>query len=279
MAGERRRQRRRQRQRSGFATMAEALAAMQAAQGSVVTGAPPPTRITVAEYLAEWRVSMRGRLRGATWAGYGDIIRRSLVPHLGAMPLRNLTRARVKAFYMELADSTSVRGTPLSSRTVHSIHMVLRTALGAAVEDGLIGVNPADRAHKVAGGRPEMRTWTAEQVRVFLDHVVTAPDGAGLTPRERYCYGLDTRMLPLWRVIATTGMRRGEVLALRWRDIDLEQRVLRVQQARVRGAKGMEYAPPKTAKSRRSIPIDPVTADILCRHREAQATDRDAFGP
>jgi integrase len=73
-------------------------------------------------------------------------------------------------------------------------------------------------------------------------------------------------------------MRRGEVLALGWRDVDLERRVLRVQQSRSRGETGMVYCAPKTAKGRRSISLDPVTADLLRQHRQAQQTDREMLG-
>lgn len=269
---------RRQRQRSGFPTKAAALEAMYALQRDAAKGLPEPTRMTLAEYLWEWHASIRGRIRGGTWAGYRDTLRHYLIPALGDVPLRHLKRTRIKALYQELTERGGTKGQPLSPKTVHSIHMVLRVALGAAVEDGLLPANPADRAHRMPSGNREMRTWTAEQVRTFLDHVATAPEGPGLSPRERYRYGLDRRLLPLWRVFATTGMRRGEVLALRWRDVDLERRVLRVQQSRSRGERGMVYCAPKTAKGRRSIPLDPVTADLLRQHREAQQADRDLFG-
>lgn len=127
----------------------------------------------------------------------------------------------------------------LAPETVHDVAMFPHEVLADAVEDGLLARNPADGAHSLPRDRvASMRTWSAERVRSFLAHV----DG--------------DRPAALWRLAATAGMRSGEVLGLRRRDVDLEGGTVSVAQARVRGAEGLAYGPPKTSAGRRRIDID-----------------------
>jgi integrase len=106
-----------------------------------------------------------------------------------------------------------------------------------------------------------MKTWSRDELARFLAIVREDPRFA------------------LWRLAATTGLRRGEVLGLRWHDVELEAGRLRVTQQRVRGANGLGYGPPKTAKGRRSVALDPATAAAVRAHRVRQAEERLAFGP
>jgi integrase len=101
-----------------------------------------------------------------------------------------------------------------------------------------------------------MRTWSAEQVRAFLANVA------------------DDRLAALWRLAATTRMRRGEILGLRWRDLALDGAVLSVAQARVRGTDGLTYGPPKTSASRRRVDLDAATVAALRAHRRRQTDER-----
>ncbi len=119
----------------------------------------------------------------------------------------------------------------------------LRAALGDAVEDRVILSNPADHAHSKPKGRPEVRTWSAQEQSAFL--AFTAND-------------------PLFRLAATTGMRRGELLGLRWRDVDLGAGRVSVRQQYTRqGALGCAVSPPKSAHSIRDIDLDDVTTQTL----------------
>ncbi|MEP7081896.1 MAG: tyrosine-type recombinase/integrase [Chloroflexota bacterium] len=253
---------REQRSKGGFATKAAALDAMHGLQSAVASGTHiEPSRRTVAAYLEEWLPAIRREVRGGTWTSYELHVRAYIVPHIGRLPLQQLTRAAVKSLYATLADSGRVRGGGLSPKAVHNTHLVLRKALADAVEDRVLAHNPADGAHRLPTGRPEMLTWAAEQLDAFLASV--RPD----------------RYFALWRLAAMTGMRRGEVIGLRWSDVDLEAGTLRVQQQRVRGADGLTYAPPKTAKGRRNIGLDPATVAAVRAHRVAQVQERIAFGP
>lgn len=234
---------------------------MNELQAAVATGAfVEPSRQTVEQYLTSWHTSLRGRIRGGTWRGYELNLRRHIVPRIGRLPLQSLTRAAVKAMYADLEASGGPHRQPLSTKTVHNVHLTLRKALADAVEDRMIVANPADGAHRLGRDRPEMHTWSANELATFLASV----EGDSL--------------FALWRLAATTGMRRGEVLGLRWQEVDLDAARVQVVQQRVRGADGYAYGPPKTARGRRSIALDPITVGALRAHRQAQGVIRPNFG-
>jgi integrase len=147
-------------------------------------------------------------------------------------------------------------------KAVHNVHLLLHKALEDAMEDGLIPVNPARHAHKLAVRRPEMKTWTEDQVASFL-----------ASAREH-------RLFALWRVTATTGMRRGELLGLTWPALDTVARRLHVTQALAKGSRdGLpRFGPPKTDRGRRAVPLDPETVRVLQDHRRRQLQERTAAG-
>jgi len=254
---------REQRRAGGFATKAQAVEAMHALQSSAASGRfVEPSRQTVGQYLQTWLQSVRPpAVRGGTWRGYELNVRRHLVPRLGSLPLQQLNRAAVKAAYQDIAEQGSPSAGPLNAKTVHNVHLTLRKALHDAVEDRMLSHNPADGAHRLHRDRPEMKTWSADQLSTFLTAVA------------------DDERFPLWRLAATTGMRRGELLGLRWHDVDLNGGRVQVVQQRVRGDGGFTYGPPKTSKGRRSIALDPATVGALATHRKAQAVIRPRFGP
>jgi integrase len=157
----------------------------------------------------------------------------------------------------------------LSPRTVAYVHTILHRAFRDAVRWNLIVRNPADQADPPRGRpteRVRARTWTGEEIARFLD--ATA----------------DSRYSPLWRLIATTGMRRGEALGLRWDDIDLSEGRLSVNRTLVQvgdyrsGDTGSAWGTPKTARGRRAISLDPETVAALRAHRSRQHQERLAAG-
>jgi integrase len=179
-----------------------------------------------------------------------------VVPTIGALPLRSLTRAQLRSLYADLADHGGRGKRPLSAKSVHNVSLMLSRAFGDAVEDRIIDSNPGARAHKLPSGRRDMKTWTGDQVHAFL----------GSVARDR--------LAGLWRLAFSSGMRRGELLGLRWSDLDLDGATLSVQQTRIRGAEGLVYGSPKTAKGRRRIALDAATVVALRAHRRAQAAER-----
>jgi len=108
---------------------------------------------------------------------------------------------------------------------------------------------------------PEMHVWSPEQLRTFLEHVQ------------------EDRLYAAWLLLATTGMRRGEVAGLRWADIDLDAGRVSPRRPRVVVRYEVIVSEPKTAKGRRSLALDPATIAALREHRMRQLEDRLAVGP
>ena len=153
---------------------------------------------------------------------------------------------------------------PLSERTRLHIHVTLNAALNAAVDEGLIAINPATRAKAPRPQRREvgeLHTWTDAELRTFL--AATSAD----------------RLALLWRLLAATGMRRGEALGLKWSDLDLGAARVSIQRARVTVGYEVREQPPKTAQSRRAVPLDAGTVAALRAWKKQQTAERLEWGP
>jgi integrase len=151
----------------------------------------------------------------------------------------------------------------LSLRTVREIHTIISAALSQAVRDGLILANPANQAKPPTAkeaAAPEFTVWSAEELRIFLS-------------KER-----KSLQFALWHFVASTGVRRGEALGLRWRDIDWETKTATVRQTvgAIRG-KVIREPLPKSNKPR-VIDLDATTIKVLKAHRAAQAADKLQLG-
>jgi integrase len=193
-------------------------------------------------------------VRANTFANYELMVRVHLVPGLGARSLQKLTPAHVSGFYGDLLDGRTAKGTPLGVKSVRNIHAILRKALGDAAEWGYMTRNPAERVKVPRAPRANQhaakyQTWTQTEVRRFLAHVE------------------DDELYSLWTLAATTGMRRSELLGLRWRDIDLDGSRLSVVQTLVMVKGELIFGEPKTKRSARVVHLDAGTVAVLRRHR------------
>jgi integrase len=153
----------------------------------------------------------------------------------------------------------------LDPSTVKAVHVVLHKAFGAAVKWERLAKNPADHADppRVAVEADDMQTWTASQLRTFLEVTASSED----------------RNHALWVLLATTGMRRGEALGLRWQDVDLDAGRLRVVQTVLSINGKIAVSEPKTARGRRPIALDPATVAVLREHRRRMLEERMLVGP
>ena len=210
------------------------------------------SRRSLGDYLEDWLAACRD-IRANTARDYSVSIHKHIGPRLGDVPLQVVDRLRIRGLYRQLA------GSGLGEKTVHNVHICLRKALQDAVDDGLFRRNPA-RAHAKPKDRPEMRTWSADELATFLS------------------FAAQDQELALYHVAAATGMRRGELLGLRWRDVDLAGVRLSVRQQYTRQGKSLGFGPPKSAKSIRTIDLDGETVDLLREQRERQLFERRAWG-
>jgi integrase len=254
---------RKQKWHSGFRTrrdadkgLTEILARLD--QGTYVE----PTKQTVADFFDQWLAATRTTIRASTYSTYETMIRAHLKPRLGSLPLQSLTAARLNALYADLLREGRRDGKGgLSPASVRYVHAVTRKALSDAVRWNLLTRNVADAADPPRAARAQIKTWSAREVRAFLRHVEADP------------------LYAAYVLAATTGMRRGEVLGLRWQNLDLEASRLSVVQAlTVVGGYDVQFSEPKTARGRRSIALDDETVRVLREQRERQLLDRALMG-
>lgn len=251
--------------RSGFTSTDEASDALQDAlkqrkQNEKFSGKVP----TIGAYADEWVAGLK--LADSTIKGYKKIISNHITPQLGDIRLDKLTATRIARHYRDLekhgrADKVG-NGQPLSANSVHKVHVVLGAILDAAIEDGHLAVNPtkkrrtvkAPKSSEVRAQKPEIITWTAEQLTTFL-----------IWDREE----LKDELFALWWLIAYTGMRRSEALALKWSDINTKTMRISIRRA----VNTEDWTQIKTTKtgSARVIDVDAETLKVLASYKVTRA--------
>ena len=226
-------------------------ARLQAAQHAVQEGRLALGRDqTLRDYLVRWQEEIvRHSVRESTRLNYELAVRR-LQPLIGHAKLRALTPEQIQLAYSKLL------GTGLSARTVRQIHMVLRRALKQAVLWRLLDRNPTDAVRPPRPERKEMSVLDREQVARLLAGTVGDRDHA------------------LWTLLVTTGVREGEALGLLWSDVDLERGTVTIRRALQRLSGRSAFVEPKTARSRRTVPIPPSTRAVLAEHRRRQLEEQ-----
>ena len=222
-----------------------------------------PSNTTVGQFAQVWADGLR--LAPSTLASYRKNLRLHVLPEIGNVRMNQLPGARLTQLYVKLEKTgrqDHKAGGGLSPRTVRYIHTIVKAMLGEAVRQGLIATNPADRAVPPAAREakaPEIRPWTAGQLSTFLGWA----DERGCTDAVA------------WRVLAYTGMRRGELLALRWRDLDLDVARLSVRRSagivKTKGEGEQLVEGPTKSGRQRSVDLDQRTIDALRRYRVARA--------
>lgn len=262
---------RRQMHRSGFATQAEARARRAEVLTELTTGTfIPRSKLTYGQYLERWLSD--GAAQG--WSPNTLRIRETAVMHvkrrrLADIPLQELTRDHFRDFFGWLLREGRIprgkNGTagPLRPRSVASIYASLRLSLAPAVEDKKIRANVIVGAFKAPrdDGGGEMRVWSLDEMRAFLA-------------------GAEHRDAELWAVALATGMRRGELLGLRWRDVELEHGRINVRrQWTIAGRKGWRMSALKTGTNAlRTIEVDGFTVATLRRQQGRVVAERRAWG-
>ncbi|MGA7192309.1 MAG: tyrosine-type recombinase/integrase [Anaerolineales bacterium] len=209
---------------------------------------------SVAAYLNEWLAIAETSVRAKTIDQYKQIVRQHILPALGRIKMQDLQPRHIQSLYSKKLDS----GT--SPRTVQLIHSVLRRAFNQALRSGMIGRNPVLAVIRPKVKRKEMKTLTDGQVRILLSYV----DG--------------DRLEVLYWLAVTTGLREGELLGLKWSDLDWINRRLRIQRQLQRLHGELQFNEPKSAAGRRVIALGISTIEKLRKHQDFQMEERKLAG-
>lgn len=214
-----------------------------------------PTKLTVGQFLERWlKDYAKPSLTGRSFERYENIVK-LILPLLGGLILTQLRPEHLQRLYAaKLSEG-------LTCRTVRYYHTVLHKALQTALKWGLVSRNAADGVDVPRSRGPEMQTWTENEMARFLEAARNMPH-----------YGLFYTAL-------FTGMRRSELLALKWSDVDLLFGHISVSRSLHHLRDGSYvFSQPKSAKSKRSVALSPSTIAILRKHREKQGAERIMLG-
>ena len=206
---------------------------------------------TVGELLDRWLNTVaRHKVKPTTLEDYAFTIRKHLTPALGTIPVQALNSATVQTFYSDRIDAG------IGARTVQLCHQRLSQALALAVREGVVTRNVCTATDPPTSRPTPAEVWTAQEARAFI----------AASMHDTYA--------PLWQLALGTGLRRGELLGVRWQDLDLDGRQLSVRQtvALLGGAPSVQS--PKSPAARRTIKLSAGIVDSLAKHRVAQVARR-----
>ncbi len=240
-------------------TQAEAIEKRNQAQYELRQGIAIATgsKQKLKDYLEYWLEDVcRAKVRQGTYLGYRGALNKHLIPGLGHIQLQKLTTQHIQSFYAKKQREGC------SPNRIQFLHAVLHGALRQAKRERLIASNVGDEIDLPTIGKHEVQPFTFDQSRLFLDKI----------------HG--HRMEALLTLALATGMREGELLGLRWQDVDLQKGTLQVcRTVGYASRKGFYVNEPKTVKGRRTLTLPQFAIEPLVRHRVAQKAARLQAGP
>jgi len=218
-------------------------------------------RRSVQSFLSEWHAAMQPQLRPTTWVNYRDYLAAYVLPVIGDTALQELTPVRLSRLYAHLLQSGRVRGEGgLAPKTVQNVHRMLHRALADAVRWDVIPRNVAEDVKPPSVRRYRPRVWSPDELGIFVHHVHA------------------DRFFALWLLVATTGLRRGELAGLLRTDVNLTHGRVSPTTPRVVVAGRVHESEPKTRSGRRSLALDPDTRQALADYVRTWASEREALG-
>jgi len=225
-------------------TKTDALRRMRELESGLDKGVPIPVgKLTVAEHLHNW---LEGYARTAcsprTVDGYESIVENHLIPALGHIQLRQLQPQTIQVYYGKACEK-------LSARSVHHHHRLLSQSLKYAVRQGYLGRNPAELVTAPSSRKKVMRTLTQSEVEVLLENASS------------------NQFYPIYYMAISSGLRQSELLALRWRDVDLDLLSISVSQTLYKRRGVCTFKEPKTSGSSRRVATTPKLALFLKEYR------------
>jgi integrase len=238
-------------------TKAEAQREAARILASVASGTHvDPSSETVAAFVERWLADWaNSNVSNKTWTRYAQLLRKHLCGHVGSIPLQKLRAADLQRIYAAMAKDG------LADLTRLHLHRVTNTMLKHATQWGVVARNVAGLVDAPRVKSHELEILTPEQLKAVL---------ASLRSPE---------LRTIADIALGTGLRRGELLAVRWQDVDLDAAVLRVEQAVEETSRGgIILRPPKTRHGRRTVTLAPATVAVLREHWKRQQETRLALG-
>jgi integrase len=259
---------RRQKWHSGFRTKKDAEAKL--AELLVAIGQRTyrePSKQTFGEFIAAWLVTIKSAVRPSTHHSYSRNLALHVLPSLGSVQLRHIDASMLDILYarLQVDGRKDYAGGGLSPRSVQYIHAIIHKALAYAVRKKMLADNPAKDADPpkdtaIQASRKESTVWTTDELRTFLERTRTS------------------RFAAAYHLLATTGLRRGEALGLRWGDLDLDDGKAEIKQTVIVIKHTVMIGAPKTKKGKRTIMLDAGTVTALREHRKRQLAERLLMG-
>lgn len=239
------------------ATRAEAAAKLTAALRDRDRGLPAISeKQTLGQYSSHWLEIKHTAVKVTTWVRYEELLRVHALPMLGTLPLEKITPQHLERLYLARITAGA------SPSTVRRVHTLLHHVFSDALRIGLLARNVSELVDPPRAPRHEMAFLTREQARALL----AAASGH--------------RLEALIVLALSTGMRQGELLGLRWRNVDLEARKVVVQQTvKYVSGQGYLFTDPKTKQSRRTVRLSTLAVEALQQHRTQQLEERLSVGP
>jgi integrase len=220
-----------------------------------------PGKLTLGQYLDQWLAGHRATVSPRTVERYAEHIEKHIKPAIGGLALAKVTTLRLNAFYAEKLATGRLDGQGgLSAQTVRHLDRLMHTALRDAVRSRLIAINPVDEAKRPKVERKAKATLSNEEFTALLDR---AAGGRLYTPIL---------------IILATGLRRSELLALHWRNVDLEVAAIFVVESVEETAAGLRIKDVKTASSRRRVDLPSFAVEALRDYATRQKEEHLALG-
>ncbi len=236
---------RKQKKKRGFKTKKEAQQALIEAEHSILKNGIyyEPSKTLYKEYLVDWLSDKKTIIRESTFKTYSWLIYKYIIPFLGDLELSKIKPIDIQKMYNNLINNNQ-----LSRDNIQKIHSLIKDSLNKAERWGMIQRNVASLVDRPKSFRKEMKIWSVEEVKKFLD------------------ISIGSRYYVAFLLALTTGMRQGEILGLRWKDIDFENNSLSIVQTLSHDGKSFN-SQAKTKTSLRSIILPNETLKILKDHQ------------
>jgi len=218
-----------------------------------------PSKLTLAEFLDRWEAWAATQVSAKTLERYAELTAHHVRPHLGASRIQRLKTVNFAELYGKL-QKPKPDGAGLAPRTIGHVHRLLHRVFGHAVKWGIVAMNPVGAADPPRVQRTEIQILAADQIGAVLDALRGHP------------------LYPVAVLGLATGMRRGELAALRWSDIDFDAGKIRVERSLEQTNAGLAFKAPKTIAGRRAVSIPPSIVAELRNHWREQQEQRLALG-